>query len=169
MDYSQKFIDAFKHLQRWEGGSAYTDKSFDGHNTRWGIIEETYQQFYPHKPVKECTEEQALYIYYTLFWRRNRLDEVNNNSLAEFIFQGVVNMGNAGFIKNCLQLPLNLVVDGIIGRNTLGKLNDHPQDSYNKVYQATKERYEKIANNGKQKFLKGWMNRINDFNFKYNE
>lgn len=169
MDYSQKYLDAFKFVcYKLEGGSKITGKEFDGHVTKFGIIESTYQQFYRNKDVRDCTEEQAKYIYYTLFWSKNRLDEVNNDSLALFLFAGCVNQGSKAFIKNCVQLPLNQIVDGIIGRQTLSAINSHPADAYQKIYTATLDRYKRLATGDKSKHLKGWINRINLMPFKYN-
>lgn len=169
MDYSQKFIDAFRFVcYRLEGGSAVTNPSFDGHWTKYGIIESTYQQFYPHKDVRNCTEEQAMNIYYTLFYNKARLDEVDNDSIRTFIFAGCINMGTTAFVKNCVQRPLNLVVDGIVGRNTLHALNDNPADTYRKLYDATLNRYRQLATGDRAKHLKGWTNRINLIPFKYN-
>lgn len=170
MDYSDKFIRAFNHLQKWEGGAKITTPKFDGHTTKWGIIESTYNKYY-RGSVTDCTEEQAMHIYYTEFWSKNKLEEVLNDSLAELIFQGCVNQGNYGYLRNCVQYPLGLIADAIVGRQTLGKLNAEPKACFDTIVKATKERYEQIAHqNGKQKFLKGWLNRLADYSkFKENK
>lgn len=169
MDYSDKFIRAFQHVQKWEGGPIVTGKEFDGHITKYGIIQETYGKYYPHKSVVDCTEEQAMMIYYEGFWQPCKCEQISNASLAEFVFQGAVNQGVYGFVRNCVQYAIGVVADGKIGPQTLGVLNNDARGCYDKIYKATKERYERIANNGKSKFLKGWLNRINDFKFRYNQ
>ena len=168
MDYSQKFIDAFKFVcYRLEGGSAVTSPTFDGHWTRYGIIESTYAQYYRGKDVRNCTEEEAMHIYYT-YYSKARLDEVDNDSIRLFVFAGIINMGHTAFIKNCIQKPLNLIVDGIVGKQTIAALNNNVADTYKIIYNATLERYKALAKNGKEKHLKGWTNRINLIPFKYN-
>lgn len=164
---NDRFVRAFRKLMKWEGGSKVTYADFDGHTTKYGIIQETYSIYHKGKSVVDCTEQEAMEIYYNMFWLKNRLDEVLNESIANFVFQGCVNMGNYGFIRNCVQYPLGAIADGKVGKQTLAVLNHDLHNTYNKIYSATKARYETIARQAsKAKFLRGWLNRINDYKFK---
>ena len=57
-----------------------------------------------------------------------------------------------------------IAVDGAIGPKSVEAINlCDPDLLYKELYKLAKERYERLAQRGNnQKFLKGWMNRLND-------
>lgn len=75
-------------------------------------------------------------FYKVAYWDVNRLDEFTSQSIANELFDTGVNMGTgtaAKFLQRALnasnkvqRLYPNMVVDGIVGKNTLATVNAHP-------------------------------------------
>lgn len=65
------------------------------------------------------------------------------------------------------QRVLGVKDDGIVGRKTLAAINDYPdkKELFQKLWNRRKKHFQDIAKNGKEKFLKGWLNRLNDFKY----
>jgi lysozyme family protein len=120
--------------------------------------------------IRALTPAAAKHLYHTGFWLPNRLYEVLNQEVGEKIFDMVVNMGSRQAWK-LVQRALNgraysgapLVVDGIVGPNTLNALNDLARnatlieairDEQRSFYQRLILKRPSLA-----VFENGWMNR----------
>jgi lysozyme family protein len=105
------------------------------------------------------TYDQIRHIYFNQFWKP--ISKIKPLTLATKVFDMAVNCGVGQAIK-LLQKALGVVVDGIIGKQTLSAIqNGDEKDIITKFVYATSEFYKNIvAKNSSQKvFLTGWLNR----------
>lgn len=100
-------------------------------------------------------------FYLSQFWEKIRGDEINSQSIAETLFDFSVNAGHRTAVK-ISQLIIDSTPDGIVGPNTLEKLNQSNPDDFILKYSIGKvARYAEIVNKDRSqgKFLLGWINR----------
>lgn len=152
-----------------EGGSKYTETPGDtGGATKFGIS----QRAYPQLNIKTLTETEAKAIYKRDYWDKIQGDLINNQHIAESIFDFAVNAGVSTSIK-IAQKSVNrflletLGVDGSMGKRTLAALNHcheftTSRELFLSVFALEKiQRYADICNKNREqsKFLLGWVNR----------
>lgn len=116
------FEDHIKESLEWEGG--YVNHKDDlGGETNYGIT----KRYYPNVDIKNLTLAGAIEIYKQDYWDKNKIDSLPEKYRGIY-FDMCINMGqrNAGKV---MQRAINdrhntsLVVDGIVGRNTLKWIN----------------------------------------------
>ena len=125
-------------IQQIEGGYQNNPNDSGNYNsnnelvgTNYGITADTYEQVFGTVPSVEdmqaLTVGQALDIYKNVYWNGIRGDEIQNQSIANILFDGFVNMGYNGvkLMQNTLNVYFNehLAIDGIVGTMTLGAIN----------------------------------------------
>lgn len=149
-----------------EGGYVF-DKDDPGGETKYGICKRSY----PHINIKLLTLEKAAAIYLKDFWSPLGLDRIENQTIAEEVFDTAVNCGRSAAAK-MLQEAINLtaypekeiVVDGQIGPITIGKVNGHnsPISLYKALNGLQVEHYMKIVRNRPimKRFFRGWLKRV---------
>lgn len=113
-------------------------------------------------------------FYKMEFWNRLSLDQVNDQRIAEEMFDTAVNCG-VGIAGSFLQRALNvtnragrdypnLVVDSQVGPKTVGMLNMHrkPSDVLKVLNILQGNRYIEIceARESQEEFASGWLNRV---------
>ena len=136
--------------------------------------------------LKNITLTEWLDILRTFYWDKMKADGINNQSIANLCVDNVWGSGT-GYIKT-IQGVLKVQQDGIVGPVTLAKLNGwKPQsDIFNRLWHRRRkffidivdssvEAYERkigrkateseLMRYTKKRFLKGWLNRLNDFQF----
>jgi len=161
---------------RWEGGYV-NDKDDHGGATNMGVTLDTWKKIGYDKDgdgdidihdLQHITREDVVNVL-RVYWNRWRADEIKNQSIANILVDWVWGSGKWGIVHP--QRLLGVVADGIVGKKTLAAVNDYPnqQELFEKIKQRRKEHFESICRNdpSQLKFLKGWMNRLN--NFKYVE
>lgn len=164
-----------------EGG--YSDDPDDsGGKTKYGITEETARDFGYTGEMKDLTIDEAKLIYKKKYWDSIRLDEIKNQKMAEIMFDFGVNCWIIYPIIS-LQRALNilnrnatswedLLVDGVIGRKTLGIANSISEKDTKEVCITIIglwfEHYILILekNTKKEKYARGWMFRRLFFHLK---
>lgn len=164
------------HILKWEGGAKYTNDPLDrGGATKYGITIGTLQglKYDTNRDGKVNVEDvKALQlddfkkILKVQYWDRWQADKINNQSIANLLVDWLWGSGKWGIIIP--QRLLGVPADGVVGAKTINALNGANQrDIYNKVWQARKEFYEKIVKNNpsQSKWLKGWLNRLNDLKY----
>lgn len=164
------------HIIKWEGGAKFTNDPLDrGGATKYGVTIGTlqgikYDTNHDGKvnvdDVKALQLDDFKYILKSQYWDRWKADDITNQSVANLLVDWLWGSGKHGIIIP--QRLLGVPADGIVGEVTINALNGANQkDIYNKVWQARKEFYEKIVKNNpsQSKWLKGWMNRLNDLKF----
>lgn len=164
------------HILKWEGGAKYTNDPLDrGGATKYGITLNTLISIHYDankdgkvdvNDVKALQLEDFKKILKRQYWDRWKADDIDNQSVANLLVDWTWGSGKHGIIIP--QRLLGVSADGVVGEKTINVLNASNQRLiYNKVWQARKEFYEKIVQNNpsQSKWLKGWMNRLNDLKF----
>ncbi|KXB66580.1 putative Peptidoglycan domain protein [Leptotrichia wadei] len=161
-----RFEKIFDYLIKVEGGYS-NDKNDKGGKTKYGIIEEEARDFGYKGDMQDLTIDFAKNIYLKKYYLGNMLDKVTNDKVALSICDWTVNSGKNG-IKNA-QIAINqltnanLDADGIIGNKTLEALNAIDSEKFLEVYHNLQRIYYKgkvEADNTQEKFLTGWLNRV---------
>jgi len=103
-------------------------------------------------------------FYKSNFWDVNRLDNFNDQQLANSVYDFGVNSGT-GRAAKFLQEILGVSVDGEIGPKTLAQLNVGNFKAIHAAYNCKRKAfYEGLAKNPTQKkFLKSWLSRLKEY------
>ncbi|MCJ8346695.1 hypothetical protein MJH12_14220 [bacterium] len=112
-----------------------TDKIYtaDGYTTKWGICYEIHQEWLNSKGVfsaQEITREIKELFDSEVFYNPMKINHIKDIDLAYNVYDMGYNSGKSTAIEilqECINLYIDknhgLKVDGLIGRNTLSKLN----------------------------------------------
>jgi lysozyme family protein len=120
-----KFNEAVDKTLSFEG--QYHNGAGDyGGETKWGIA----KKHHPELDIKNLTVEEAKAIYKRDYWDKLRGDKIQNQKVANELFDTAVNMGwrRAGkFLQETLNLlsEHHLVEDGLVGSKTLAVLHSY--------------------------------------------
>lgn len=155
---------AIERVLKHEG--AYNNiKEDKGGATNYGISLKFYQGNIKKEAtiedIKNLKKEDAILIYENFFWNKNKLDMVENQAVANKIFDMCVNLGNLKAIC-LLQKILEVKIDGICGNITINSINGMDSEILiNKLIEKQKEYYYNIciANKTQLIFLNGWLKR----------
>lgn len=111
-------------------------------------------------------------FYKKNFWDVNSLDQINNQQLANTVYDFGVNSGTAKAAK-FLQQSVNsiysttLTVDGQIGNKTITAINgfdcNEPELIYNEFNRRREDFYRSIAKGNQVQFLKSWLSRLKPY------
>lgn len=111
---------------------------------------------------ESLTRDQAICLFYNDYWLANKCDQLPD-SVALIIFDIAVNQ-SAVFARKSLQRIIGATADGIIGTNTLIKLQQASNSFI--LHELTKRRclrYAKKVKDSSQhkqvRFLRGWLDR----------
>ena len=164
------------HILKWEGGSKYTNDPLDrGGATKYGISLNTLQSIHYDinhdgkvnvEDVKSLQLDDFKHILKSQYWDRWKADDIANQSVANLLVDWTWGSGKHGIIIP--QRCLGVTPDGIVGMKTINALNASNQRIiYNKVWEARRQFYYNIvkSNPSQKKWLKGWLNRLNDLKF----
>ncbi|GJM64960.1 glycoside hydrolase family 108 protein [Persicobacter diffluens] len=177
LDQSLKHEGFYAHVPGDSGGETYQGIARNHHPNwvGWYHVDMAKGQAGGRLPWNhriESTELDHLVreFYFEKFWKRARLDYIQDTALQAQIFDFYINAG--GNAIKVLQRVLNqhfgmkLQVDGAIGPATISGVNSvDAQALFNRFKLARVEYYEALAdsNAGLRKFLKGWKKRATDF------
>jgi len=172
---TEKFLRCLKFVLKWEGGLS-DDPDDPGGRTYRGVTQARYNQYrkekgLPLRDVAKMTDEEMREIYWKYYWQPVKGD-LFDYPLALALFDTGVNMGTGTAIKllqraiNDLLPPTKWVkVTGTWDEATLNATKSfNPLTLALKLCDRREERYRAIvrANPRLSKFLKGWLNRLND-------
>jgi lysozyme family protein len=166
------YTKVIKKILKWEGGFANIPGDTGG-ATNKGVTLATYRRFFGKekncKDLKEITQAEWDLIFKKGFWDRWKADEIENQSIAELLVDWVWTSGVWGI--KYPQRVLGVNDDGIVGPKTLAAINDYEdqEELFNKLWNRRKKHFQDIAKGGKEKFLKGWLNRLSDFKYREEE
>lgn len=162
------------HILKWEGGFV-VDPIDKGGATNMGVTLNTYTDYRKKKgltttvnDLKNITLNEVKDILKTLYWDRWKADEIFNQNVANILVDWVYNSGVHGI--TIPQKILGVLQDGIVGPKTLTAVNSRdPRQFFEQIKCERKNFYYRIVkkNPSQGRFLKGWLNRINDFKFQY--
>lgn len=118
--------------------------------------------------LKIISTADASNIAKKLYWDKVRGDEINSQTIAEFVADWAYNSGVKTSVKH-LQSALDIKEDGVMGPITLKSTNMANPSSLFGLLLASRERFYRaiVSRDGTQeKFLKGWLSRLKQFKFK---
>ena len=150
------FDIAFKKTMGFEGGYV-DDKDDSGGETKYGIS----KKIFPNLNIRELTLNEAKDIYNKNYWKKIKGDKINDQHVANNIFDCSVNIGVGSCVK-IVQIIVNVKDDGIIGSITLNAINSlEPTCLVNMIKLKRIEYYKEICRKKKQnrKFFFGWVKR----------
>jgi lysozyme family protein len=159
-DFRMAFLFTLQHEDSTRSGKVTMDA---GGRTRFGIAE----KFHPDLPEEFFTgpAEDALAeaekIEEREYWCRLRLAEVENQNLANKLFDMAVNMGVRQAAVYA-QRAAHVVEDGVIGAKTLAAINGaDPIPYYRALCELSAAHYRHVAavNPAQAVNLKGWIKR----------
>lgn len=149
------FETLISDLLEAEGGATITNDPNDrGGLTKYGIS----QKAYPNVDVAALTEEEAIKLYKKDYWNKFKIGTLPEEYRRD-IFFNVVNSGSSA-IRD-IQEALGISVDGVVGSQTRGALENFNGDLTRTIKEGQINRYISIAKNNpdQRKFLNGWINR----------
>jgi lysozyme family protein len=158
------FDTAFERVIKSEGGYVW-DKDDPGGETNLGVTAGAWGAYLgrPLEPgeMKALTKETVKPFYRQMYW-----DKVKGDNLPAgvdyAVFDFAVNVGVARAAK-FLQRAVGAVDDGVVGSGTLGKVAAiDPQKLLDNFADQKQRFYNGLAttNPTQQKFLKGWLARV---------
>ena len=159
---------------KWEGNWS-DNKNDKGGTTNMGITLSTWRsQGYDKNhdgkidvnDLKLVTRQDVINLLKKNYWDRWHADSIENQSIANLLVDWVWNSGVHGI--KIPQRVLKVIPDGVVGNKTLSTINKANQEKlFDSLKQARREFFIQIARNDKSQlvFLKGWLNRLNDFKF----
>jgi len=150
------FDIAFKKVIIFEGGYI-DDKDDKGGETKFGISKRSF----PNIDIRELTLNNAKQIYKENYWNKIKGDLIDDQDIANNIFDCSVNCGSSTSIR-LLQKVINVKIDGILGSITLGSLNKKdPVCVINMFKNERVKYYIDVCKKRKQdkKFFFGWIKR----------
>lgn len=160
-----------------EGGEKLTHISGDtGGWTKWGITLATWIKSGVDKDrdgdidledLKLSTIQDAENIAKNMYWNPVWGDMIQSQSIAEFLFDWGYNSGTSRAVKK-IQEILGTGTDGVMGPKTLAAINkSDARTLFNKLKASREVFYRAIvaSNPSQKKFLNGWLNRNNSFQF----
>jgi lysozyme family protein len=106
-------------------------------------------------------QEKVLELYEANYWDKIRGDEINDQDIAESIFDFAVNAGPRTSVK-LAQIAVGATADGIIGPKTLEKINSDDKRAFLATFALAKiSRYVSICEKRKEsrKYFFGWVRR----------
>jgi len=167
---NEAFRKALKFVLKWEGG--YTPpQPGDPNPTNYGIIQRVYDSWrkekgLPTRSVKEITMQEVEQIYWERYWLPAKCELVKSLPAKMVLFDTCVNMGLGG-MTTLLRKTLNKLGYPSTGELTklIEQVNKIDPLKFAQVFlEERRARYRAIAQNNpaKARFLKGWLNRVND-------
>ena len=160
-------------IARWEGGYV-NDKTDRGGATNMGVTIGTWRQVGYDKDGDGDIDASDIKLLNTKdfeavlrqYWNRWQGDKIINQSIAEILVDWVWGSGKWGIVIP--QRLLGLKEDGVVGAVTLLKLNSQdPENIFKLIFEARVKFLNDIVKRDptQTKFIKGWLNRLNDFKF----
>lgn len=155
-------------ILKWEGG--YVDDPLDrGRCTNMGVTIATYRNLI--KSNATCKDVAAMNQndfekVLRIFWNRWKANDIKNQSVANILVDWVWGSGVWGI--RIPQRILGVKEDGVVGIKTLTALNNVDQlEFFNKVVEERKAFLHNIVirDPEQRRFINGWLNRLNDFNY----
>ena len=136
----------------------------------WEIIDSIPDKKYNQKFDNEDLKTQVYNFYMQEFYNKLHIDEFTDLYVSAHLLDQSVNSGRSRGVK-ILQKSVNnlindaLVVDGLIGKNTIRVSNEcNAEDLRKEIEKERKSFYQSIVDSkpSQAKFLKGWLNRVDN-------
>lgn len=167
-------------ILKWEGGLSDDTRDsaskimcptpLNGRNyhTNKGVTYQTWIKYFgklnDQRFLKMSNEDFSVIL--KQYWDVWKADEINNQSIANILVDWIWCSGHVGIRK--VQAILGVAADGVVGSKTIQAINNYNQKLlFAKIHDARHTFLHNIViNKPSQKvFLKGWLNRLNDFKY----
>lgn len=113
----------------------------------------------PSEPVRGLIVE----FYKDNFWDINKLDQINDQQLANSVYDFGVNSGT-GRAAKFLQIVAGVEQDGKVGSITIAAINEMEAAQAHEYYNVLRESfYRSIAKGNQAQFLKTWLRRLKPY------
>ncbi len=146
------FQQAVNLVIEFEGGHV-NDSRDAGGDTKYGISKASY----PHLEIQTLSLAEAQEIYRADYWEANKVDDLSS-ALRLAFFDSSVNCGAGNAVK-FLQVAVGSHVDGVMGPDTLGRLEHlDPLETLAKYLLARSHYYSYLKNF--DAFGEGWNRRL---------
>lgn len=169
---SRTIKDVIAAIKKWEGGYA---GNIDGMTcTMKGITLATFRSFYGQdkncEDLRNITDEQWYHVFKNGFWDKWRADEIKNGSIAHLLVDWFWGSGYYGmyYPQEVLGEPRSTTITDAV----INKINSSDsRDLFTRLWNRRKAHFESIAKCNQEpkgekcKFLKGWLNRLNDIQY----
>ncbi|MBN1849983.1 MAG: N-acetylmuramidase [Deltaproteobacteria bacterium] len=162
-----EFEPAFEKMILNEGGFKLHEVKGDRGGMTYAGIARNYHHYWPGWQIIERDPNDPRLtgmvrdFYKEHFWDRVKGDDIENQKIAQSLFDFSVNAGT-GVAAKLAQMAVGAMPDGAIGPKTLEALNAENEEIFVLKYALLKvARYAEICNEdrGQVKFLLGWINR----------
>lgn len=167
---------------KWEGGlsrdtndsaSSYPCpllvKGVGGYHTNKGVTYRAWVSVFgkdKDERFMKMNEADWGLIFKGSYWDKVKGDKIQHQSIANVMVSWAWGSGSVTAVKQ-MQRVLGITRDGIIGNQTIKAINESNEvELFEKCVKAREAffRYICETNPKNKKFLKGWLNRLNDFN-----
>lgn len=152
------------------GGETYKGIARNSHGTwqGWKIIDQSkMDKSFPLNLVNNLKLQQLVEQFYIeTFWQPLKADQIQNQTSADSVFDFAVNSGTTTSAR-LVQSIVGAKIDGIIGEQTLNKINSMDFGHFQAALTVAKmEYYMNIIRKRptSKKFLLGWISRSLSFN-----
>lgn len=170
------YLKLVPFIKKWEGGFV-NDMDDLGGATYMGVTFETYKIYCGNNKLplpsienlKRMPIQHWNAIFKTMYWDRWKADEIKSQAIANILVDWVWASGIQGIKRP--QGIVNVIPDGIVGDKTLTIINSKaPRELFDEIKRARIDFVDEICRKrpANLKFKKGWLNRINDLKFDYN-
>lgn len=161
-------------ILKWEGGFV-NDPIDAGGATNKGVTIATWRACGYDKDgdgdidvddMRLLTVADATMVLKRYYWDRWQADRIENQSVADILVDWVWASGVHGI--KIPQRILGVSVDGKVGNQTIAAVNAaEPSELFKKIWLARKDFLNGIVqrNPSQKRFIKGWLNRLNDFKY----
>ena len=164
-EITNSLISKIKNLD----GGYVNDPNDKGGCTNSGITISTYRKYFGKTKtcddLKKLSENHWMTIFINGYWNKILGYKIKNQSIANLLVDWLWTSGVYG-IKYPQQV-LGVYADGVVGPKTIAAINNYPnqKELFQKLWNRRKKHFEAIGKGKNAKFLKGWLNRLNDFKF----
>lgn len=178
------------HIIKWEAGTTRlygeslerlferarlrgwaNDPADKGGATQTGVTIGTFKAFRKAqgKPVPSVNDlrnisfQEWRAILKTYYWDKVNADSFRSEDVACMVVDWYWGSGRWAIVNT--QKVLGVAADGVFGQKSLAALNGYKRgqhELWKAIRDARRAFYQRIAKGTQAKFLKGWMNRVND-------
>ena len=163
-------------ISNWEGGIANNKNDYGGYTNR-GISIYTWQALAPvlygipgnQDTLKTLKKEQWEGVVKYFWDKATYSNSINSQPVSEYFFECLWGQGHCFNPQRVLnKLGYNLIIDGVIGQNTINAVNDAISKNEERLlfelHNRNLEHFQDLCKiDSRQKiFLQGWQNREND-------
>lgn len=151
-------------ILKWEGGFV-NDPNDSGGATNKGVTLATYRRYKGESAsvddLKAITDEDWTAIFKEMYWDKFRADEIASQTVANLCVDWLWMSGTKAI--KYVQRLVGATEDGIVGKQTLSRLNAKGESLVLDIYNYRKDFYHRIVTSrpNQKRFLRGWINRLN--------